>query len=128
MASVNKVILLGRLGKDPELRYTQNQKAVCTLSVATSEKFGGQEKTTWHTCVLWDKQAENASKYLAKGREVFVEGRIDVRSWEDKNGQKRYTTEIIAHNVQYIGGGQKQERQAEPEPAADDYNLDSIPF
>ena len=115
MASLNRVTVLGRLGKDPELRHTQNSKAVATFSVATSEKSGGQEKTTWHTVVVWEKQAENCAKYLAKGREVLVEGRIDVRQWEDKQGQKRHTTEIVAHNVQFIGGAPKAEQREETE-------------
>ncbi len=110
MASVNRVLLIGNLGSDPELRYTPNQTAVATLSVATKEvrndKEGQrQEFTEWHRVIVWGRQAENASKYLAKGRAVFVEGRLQTRSWEDKNGVKRYSTEIIAQNIQFLGGG-----------------------
>jgi len=112
MASVNKVMVMGRLGQDPELRHTQNQTAVCSLSLATTEFRMGQdgqrqETTEWHKVVVWGKQAENASKYLAKGRGVFIEGRLQTRAWEDKDGQKRYTTEIVANNVQFLpsGGG-----------------------
>jgi len=124
MASVNKVIVLGRLGQDPELKYTQSQKAVCSLNVATSEKRNDQngnpvEKTEWHKVVLWDKKAELAAQYLTKGRMVFVEGKLTTRSWEDQNGQKRYTTEIVGHNVQFLpdGNGQQQQGQFNQAPA-----------
>ena len=114
MTSLNRVFIMGRLGQDPELRYTQNQMPVATLNVATTEFRGGrdsgqrQEFTEWHRVVVWNKQAENCSKYLSKGRGVMVEGRLQTRSWEDQNGQKRYTTEIIANNVQFLpaSGGQ----------------------
>lgn len=108
MASVNKAILMGNLGQDPELRYTANGTAVCTLSIATTEvrndpNAGRQERTEWHRVVVWNKQAENCAKYLAKGRTVYVEGRIQTRSWDDQSGQKRYTTEVVAQTVQFIG-------------------------
>ena len=108
--SVNKVILLGRLGQDPELKYTPSGAAVCNFSLATSEtwtdKNSGQknEKTEWHRIVVWGKLAELCNQYLAKGRQAFVEGRLQTRSWDDQNGQKRYTTEINATTVQFIGG------------------------
>ena len=107
MASINKVMLLGRLGKDPELRFTQSQTAVCTLSLATTEFKSSstgekQEFTEWHRVVVWGRQAENASKYLKKGRGVFVEGKIQTKTWDDAHGQKRYSTEIIAHNIQFL--------------------------
>lgn len=110
MASLNRVTIMGNLGQDPELRYTQNQTAVCTLNIATTDYRTGQdgqrqEFTEWHRVVVWSKQAENCSKYLAKGRSVLVEGRLQTRSWEDKTGQKRYVTEIVAQNVQFVGGG-----------------------
>lgn len=109
MSSLNKVLILGRLGQDPEIRYTQNQTAVVTLNVATSENWTKdgqkQEQTEWHRVIVWSKQAENCAKYLAKGRGVFVEGRLQTRQWEDKTGQKRFTTEIIATNVQFLPGG-----------------------
>lgn len=110
MASFNRVVVMGNLGQDPELRYTQNQNAVCTLNVATTDYRTSpdgqkQEFTEWHRIVVWGRQAENCSKYLAKGRSVLIEGRLQTRSWEDKQGQKRYTTEIIAQNVQFVGGG-----------------------
>jgi single-strand DNA-binding protein len=108
MSSVNKVILVGRLGKNPELRQTASQMPVCTFSLATSEYSGGgdkgqrQEKTTWHNIVAWGKTAELASKYLAKGRLVYVEGRILNRDWQDKEGQKRTTTEIHINSLQFL--------------------------
>lgn len=107
--ALNRAIIMGNLGQDPELRYTQSGAAVCTFSLATTEyrtdKEGNrQEATEWHRIVVWNKQAENCSKYLAKGRTALVEGRIQTRSWEDQSGQKRYTTEIVAQNVQFVGG------------------------
>lgn len=116
MASLNRVVIMGNLGQDPELRYTSNQKAVCTLSVATTDYRSTpdgqrQELTEWHRIVVWDRQAENCSKYLTKGRSVLIEGRLATRSWDDqKTGQKRYITEIIAQNVQFIGGANARER------------------
>lgn len=106
MASVNKVLIMGNLGQDPELRYTQSQTAVVTLNVATTDTWTKdgqrQEQTEWHRVIVWNKQAENCAKYLAKGRSVFIEGKLQTRSWDDKNGQKRYTTEIVASNVQFL--------------------------
>lgn len=107
--SVNKVILLGRLGQDPELKYTPGGSPVCNFSVATTESWtdkGGQkqEKTEWHRIVVWGKLAELCNQYLAKGRQCFLEGRLQTRSWDDKDGNKRYTTEILANTVQFIGG------------------------
>ena len=107
--SVNKVILVGRLGQEPELRYTSSGVAVCNLSVATSEAWTDksgqkQEKTEWHRVVVWSKQAEHCNQYLAKGRQVYVEGQLQTRSWEDANNNKRYTTEINARTVQFLGG------------------------
>lgn len=106
--SVNKVILLGRLGKDPELKYTPSGAPVCNFTMATSENWMDksgqkQEKTEWHRIVVWGKLAEVSNQYLAKGRQVFIEGRLQTRSWDDKNGQKQYTTEINATTVQFIG-------------------------
>jgi len=107
--SVNKVILLGRLGQDPELKYTPGGAPVCNFSLATSEAWTDkqgqkQEKTEWHRVVVWGKLAELCNQYLAKGRQAFVEGRLQTRSWDDKDGNKRYTTEINAATVQFIGG------------------------
>ena len=107
--SVNKVILLGRLGQDPEIKYTPSGAAVCNFSVATTEAWTDkqgqkQEKTEWHRIVVWGKLAELCNQYLAKGRQAFVEGRLQTRSWDDKDGTKRYTTEILANSVQFIGG------------------------
>jgi len=108
--SVNKVIILGRLGQDPELKYTPSGAAVCNFSLATSESWNDkatgqkQEKTEWHRIVVWGKLAELCNQYLSKGRQAFVEGKIQTRSWEDKEGNKRYTTEIAANTVQFIGG------------------------
>ena len=108
--SLNRVILIGNLGADPELKYTNGGTAVCELRLATTESWKAkngqkQEKTEWHRVVIWGKTAEIAGKYLEKGRQVFVEGRIQTRSWEDKEGQKRYVTEVVASDVQFLGGG-----------------------
>ena len=109
MSGVNKVILIGNLGANPELRYTQGQQAVANLRLATTEKWTDkngqrQEATEWHRVVVWGKQAEIVGQYLTKGRQVYIEGRIRTRQWQDQQGQKRYTTEIVAQNVQMLGG------------------------
>lgn len=114
--SVNKVILLGRLGQDPELKYTPNGSAVCSFSLATSENWVDksgqkQERTEWHRIVVWGKLGELCNQYLAKGRQCFLEGRIQTRSWDDKEGQKRYTTEINATSVQFLGAGSERGAQ-----------------
>lgn len=108
MSGVNKVIIIGRLGTDPETKTVSSGQAVTRMSVATSESWVDrdgqkQEKTEWHRIVVWGKLAEICAKYLAKGRQVFVEGRLQTRSWEDNQGQKKYTTEIVATNIQFLG-------------------------
>jgi single-strand DNA-binding protein len=107
--SVNKVILVGNLGANPEVRFTQGGQPVANLRIATSEKWTDkqgqrQETTEWHRVVLFGKTAEVAQKYLVKGRQVFIEGRIQTRQWQDQQGQKRYSTEIVATNMQLLGG------------------------
>lgn len=106
---MNKVIILGRLGRDPEIRYTQSGTAVANFSMATSERYkdksgGQQEETEWHRIVVWGAQAETAAKYLEKGRQALIEGKLKTRDWEDKDGNKRSTTEIHATRVQFVGG------------------------
>jgi len=108
--SLNKVMLIGHLGSDPELRYTQGGAPVANFNLATNERWndkGGQtqERTEWHKVVVWGKLAETCEKYLKKGRQAYVEGRLQTRDWEDKDGNKRYTTEIVAMTVQFLGGG-----------------------
>jgi single-strand DNA-binding protein len=110
MGSVNKVILVGNLGADPELKYTPSNRPVCRLSVATNEVWKDkdgkkQERTEWHRVNVWGEQAENCSKFLAKGRMVYVEGRLQTRSWDDKEGKKHYSTEVVADRVVFLGGG-----------------------
>jgi single-strand DNA-binding protein len=110
MGSVNKVILVGNLGRDAELRYTPGGAAVATLNMATTEVWndkGGQrqEKTEWHRIVLWGKTAESLNEYLTKGKQIYVEGRLQTRQWDDKDGNKRYTTEIRGDRVVLLGGG-----------------------
>jgi single-strand DNA-binding protein len=109
MSGVNKVILVGRLGADPEVKTVSGGNTVARLSVATSENWTDregqrQERTEWHRVVVWGKLAELCGKYLAKGRQVYLEGRLQTRSWEDSQGQKKYTTEVIASTVQFLGG------------------------
>lgn len=150
MAGVNKVILVGHLGRDPEVRYSPNGSAIATLSLATSEQFkdkdgNKQERTEWHRVVLFGRQAEVAGEYLRKGRMAYVEGRLQTRKWTDKEGQERYTTEIVGDRLQLLGGGggggagMMEERMDEdfdqtprragksPEPMQDDFE-DDIPF
>lgn len=115
MSGVNKVILVGRLGADPELKSVGQSQSVARLSVATSEQWTGkdgqrQERTEWHRVVVWGRQAENCGKHLSKGRQVYIEGRLQTRQWEDQQGQKRYTTEIVANTVQFLGGGAGADR------------------
>ena len=111
MGSVNKVILVGNLGRDAELRYTPGGAPVATLNLATTEvwndKTSGQkqEKTEWHRIVLWGKSAESLSEYLTKGKQIFVEGRLQTRKWQDKDGNDKYTTEIRADRITLLGGG-----------------------
>lgn len=120
MASINKVIIIGNLGKDPEIRYTPSGSAVCNITVATSrqwkDKNSGekQEETEWHRIVFFDRMAEIAGEYLKKGRPVYVEGRLRTRKWTDKDGIEKYTTEIMAENMQLLGsreggGGSSEE-------------------
>jgi single-strand DNA-binding protein len=109
MGSVNKVILVGNLGRDAELRYTPGGAAVSTLNMATTEVWNDkqgqrQEKTEWHRVILWGKQAESLQEYLTKGKQIYVEGRLQTREWE-KDGVKRYTTEIKADRITLLGGG-----------------------
>ncbi len=109
MASVNKVILVGNLGRDPETRYSTSGAAICNVTIATSrqwkDKTSGEKKeeTEWHRVVFYDRLAEIAGEYLKKGRPVYVEGRLKTRKWQDKEGQDRYTTEIIAEEMQLLG-------------------------
>ena len=131
MASVNKVILVGNLGRDPETRYTTGGDAVTNIRVATTDTWKDkngekQERTEWHTVVFFGRQAEIAGEYLKKGRQVYVEGRLQTRKWQDKDGQDRYTTEIVADRMQMLGsreGGaasapEMAERHAAAEPRA----------
>lgn len=110
MASVNKVILVGNLGRDPEMRYSPNGGAICNITVATSrvrkDRDTGErrEDTEWHRVVLFDRLGEIANEYLRKGRSVYIEGRLQTRKWQDKDGQDRWTTEIIAEQMQMLGG------------------------
>src|SRR5690349_20503825 len=109
MGSVNKVILVGNLGADPELKYTPSNRPLCNLRIATTEVFKDksgqrQEKTEWHRVTVWGDQAENCNKYLAKGRSVYIEGRLQTRSY-DKDGQKHYATDVVADRVVFLGGG-----------------------
>jgi single-strand DNA-binding protein len=108
-AGVNKVILIGNLGRDPELRYTQSGQAVANFTLATTETWnkkegGREERTEWHRIVAWGRTAELCAQYLAKGRTVYVEGRLQTREWENREGQKQRTTEVVALTVQFLGG------------------------
>ena len=143
MGSVNKVILVGNLGKDAELRYTPGGTAVATLRLATTERFkdkDGQwkEQTEWHTDVIWDKTADSLAEYLRKGKQIYVEGRLQTRSWDDKEGKKRYSTEVRCDRIVLLGGRGPQAERDEPtvhpepgrEPSREPSELtdDDIPF
>ncbi|MDF1543785.1 MAG: single-stranded DNA-binding protein [bacterium] len=139
--SVNKAILIGRLGKDPELKYTPSGKAVATFSLATSERWKGQdgekkESTVWHNIVAWGRQAEVMKEYLSKGQQVYVEGRISNRSYDDKEGNKKYISEVVVQNFTFIeprgssagsgaSSGSGDVPPPPPPPAGDD---DDLPF
>jgi single-strand DNA-binding protein len=141
MSGVNKVIIIGRLGQDPEVKYFQDGSAVCNLSVATSQEWKDKntgekkEKTEWHRIVAFRKLAELCGQYLAKGRQIYVEGRLQTRQWE-KDGQTHYTTEIVANEIQFLGGKSEGNRPPAASPDAygpvGDYNSnqgdDDIPF
>ena len=141
--TLNKVMLIGRLGQDPELKYTPAGAAVLTLSVATntswkSQDGSQQEQTEWHRVIAWRKLAEVIAQYAKKGNRIYVEGRLNTRSWEDKDGVKRYTTEVVADHIQLLEGrgereGYGESTQATP-PADADFNepsaeeADDLPF
>ena len=140
---INKVILVGNLGKDPEVRYMSNGNAVCNVTLATSESWKDKQtgeqkdKTEWHNIVFYRRLAEIAGEYLRKGSQVYVEGKLQTRKWQDKNGNDRYTTEIIANEMQMLGGrgggsadfGGGSAAKSAPAPAgtADEFD-DDIPF
>ncbi len=144
MGSVNKVILVGNLGRDAELRYTPGGAAVATLNLATTEVWNDrnnqrQEKTEWHRVIVWGKQAESLQEYLTKGKQIYVEGRLQTRQWDDKDGHKRYTTEIKTNRVTLLGGAGRgpgsgdMERATAPMSIGDETPLepmteDDIPF
>ncbi len=140
---INKVILVGNLGADPELRYTSGGQAVCDMRMATSERWKDkdgqmQEKTEWHRIVVWGRSAESCNEYLNKGSQAYVEGRIQTRKWEDRDGNTRYTTEIVANRVLFLSGGGRRDGgggggAGEPPPPSDndapsDVGSDDIPF
>src|SRR5215472_1201953 len=111
-SGVNKVILVGNLGKDPEVRYTPGGQAVANFTIATNEAWTGkdgqkQERTEWHRIVVWGKTAENCGEYLSKGRQVYIEGRLQTREWTNKEGAKQYTTEVVANQVTFLQGGER---------------------
>lgn len=143
MSGVNKVILLGNLGKDPEIRHLENGRAVTNFTLATSEVYKNKEgnkvtNTEWHNVVLWTPLAEVAEKYLKKGNQVYIEGKITTRSYDDKDGNKRYITEVVGREMTLVGGrpdggGGPSEQQsigsAQPAPvAAEPTDLDDLPF
>lgn len=138
MASVNKVILVGNLGKDPEVRYLEGGTAVANFSMATTEAYKDKngnkvESTEWHNIVMWRGLAEIAEKYLKKGMQVYIEGKLRSRSWEDKEKIKRYTTEIVADNMQILG---RKENKTNPESTSNiapenlntDTTINDLPF
>ena len=145
MSGLNKALLIGNLGQDPELRHTQSGQAVLSLRLATNESYFDRnsnekkERVEWHTVIIWGKRGEGLNKVLSKGSQLAVEGRIQTRSWEDKQGGKRYTTEIVATNVVLLGGGSGGKGRRDEPPPSDDYGApagdsgggwddDSIPF
>lgn len=114
--SFNKLILIGYLGKDPELRYTPQGIAVCNFSLATTDKQGGEKKTNWFKVTLWRNQAENASKYLTKGSQVYIEGTLGTEDWTDRDGKDRYTLTVNASDMKFIGSKGEQDEMAGANP------------
>ncbi len=132
MAGLNKAILIGNLGRDPEVRYTQNGLAVATFSIATSEtwmnKNGEKEtRTEWHRIVAFGKLGEICGEYLSKGKQVYIEGRIQTRDWEDKDGNKRYTTEIVASQMQMLGTRDSSDRDRQSFNTGEPDMTDTLP-
>ena len=130
--TVNKVILIGRLGQDPELKYTQSGVAVLTLSLATDTKSKSPdgnvvENTEWHRVVAWRKQAEVIAQYSKKGSRLYVEGKLITRSWDDQNGIKRYTTEIVSENIQFLDGGRDSSSSSSPPPPEESHVAEPSP-
>ena len=133
MSSLNRVTLVGNLGQDPETRYTQNQMPVCNFSLATTDvktdaQGNKKEQTEWHRIIVWNKQAENVQKYLKKGSSALVEGKIQYKKWKDKEGKDRFTTEILAQKVLFLGKNVGQGNAAAQEPVAIPSDLGDIPF
>ncbi len=123
MAGVNKVLLIGNLGKDPELKYTANGTPVCNFSLAVSDY---KDKTEWFNIVCFNKQAETAGQYLEKGKSIFIEGRLQTRNYEAKDGTKRYVTEVVVNNFTFLGS--KGERVADNSDEQSDIDPDDLPF
>ena len=136
MASLNKVQIIGRLGQDPEMRFTANGRAVSTFSVAVNRSYTTQdgerhEETEWVRVVAWARLAELVSQYLSKGRQVYVEGRMQTRQWDDKEGQRRSTTEVVAQDVQFLDrseGAPLDAGESAPVMVAGDVSPDDLPF
>ncbi len=138
MAGVNKVILIGNLGKDPEVKHLENGSTVARFSLATTETYKDKEgnrikQTEWHNIVVWRGLADIAEKYLNKGSQIFVEGKIKTRSWEDKEGIKRYTTEIVGDNFTILGSKRDSDSETPPPPADESHDnnpqpADDLPF
>lgn len=125
--SFNKIIVVGNLGRDPELRYTPQGTAVCNFSIATNEKKRDkagelQDVTTWFRVTLWNKQAENASKYLTKGSSVYIEGRLRIEEWNDKDGKNRFTLEVNASDMQFLSGGGRSDEMSSDTGSEDQFH------
>lgn len=131
MPNLNKVMLIGHLGADPDVRYMPNGKLVANLRIATSEKWTKdgekQERTEWHSVVMFDRLGEIAGEYLRKGSQVYIEGSLRTRKWQDKEGKDRYSTEIVARDMQILGGRPQGATKQKEAPPADDFG-DDIPF
>lgn len=133
--SLNKVMLIGNLGATPELKHLPSGQAVCEMRIATNEKWTDkqgqkQERVEWHRIVIWGKMGENCAKYLDKGRQCYVEGRIQTRTWDDKEGKKHYMTEIVAQQVTFLGGGKSSSGEAPPpreDPGSGGMPVDDAP-
>ena len=132
MGSVNRVILIGRLGQDPEIKHTSGGKEVCNMSLATEDGKADNKRTEWHRIVAWGKTAVNCDKYLSKGRQVYIEGSLRTRRWQDKNGNDRQTTEVHAYSVVFLDGGKSERQQSSQagysQHSQDDNGQDSFDY
>lgn len=125
---INKVILIGNVGRDPEVKYTQSGTAVCNFSLATTERYNEEDHTEWHNIVAWKRLAEICGEYLTKGSKVYIEGKLTTRKWQDKDGDDKFTTEIVAREMKMLSPRQSQHELRDELPPDPPPTSDDVPF